>query len=67
MGNVGKGLILRLVVFGYLGGSNYLNSFGLIHGWIFTNKNNQNYRENRDNAHCKSLNNSQLFNLFGFS
>ena len=35
MGNVGKGLILRLVVFDYLVGSNYLNSFGLIRGWLF--------------------------------
>ena len=35
MANVGKGLILRLVVFDYLGDSNYLNSFGLIRRWIF--------------------------------
>ena len=35
MDNVGKGLILRLVVFDYLGGSNYLNSFGLIRRWMF--------------------------------
>ena len=35
MDNFGKGLILRLVVFDYLGSSNYLNSFGLIRGWMF--------------------------------
>ena len=35
MDNAGKGLILRLVVFDYLGGSNYLNSFGLIRRWMF--------------------------------
>ena len=35
MDNVRKGLILRLVVLDYLGGSNYLNSFGFIRRWMF--------------------------------
>ena len=35
MDNVGKGLILTLVVFEYLGGFNYLDSFGLICRWMF--------------------------------
>ena len=43
-----KGLILRLMVFDYLGGSNYLNPFGLIRrdgclNHLFTNKYNQDY------------------------
>ena len=35
VGNVEKGQILRLAVSDYLGGSNYLNSYGLIRRWIF--------------------------------